>query len=81
MSAYTQVKFEESPRLLKIPKSECPDVWICLPRHKWPKSWNNIIDSAVPLERNLYGHPLAGHLWQRQCEEVLLELGWQKVPI
>ena len=34
VSAYTQVKMEDTPKLLKIPKSECPDIWICLPRHK-----------------------------------------------
>ena len=39
VSAYTQVKLEDAPRLLKIPKSECLDVWIRLPRHKWPKPW------------------------------------------
>ena len=38
VSAYTQVKMEDAPKLLKIPKSECPDIWIRLPRHKWPKS-------------------------------------------
>ena len=37
VSAYTQVKLVDAPRLLKIPKSECPYVWIRLPRHKWPK--------------------------------------------
>ena len=51
-SAYTQVKLENAPRLLKIPESECPDVWIRLPRHKWPKSWASIEDPVVPLERN-----------------------------
>ena len=34
ISAYTQVKMEDAPKLLKIPKSECPDIWIRLPRHK-----------------------------------------------
>ena len=34
VSAYTQVKLEDALRLLRIPKSECPDIWICLPRHK-----------------------------------------------
>ena len=38
VSAYTQVKMEDAHKLLKIPKSECPDSWICPPRHKWPKS-------------------------------------------
>ena len=41
VSAYTQVKLEGAPKLLKIPKSECPDIWIRLPRHKWPKSWSS----------------------------------------
>ena len=60
VSAYTQVKMEDAPKLLKIPKSECPDNWIRLPRHKWPKSWSSMEDPVVLLERNVYGHPLAG---------------------
>ena len=65
------VKMEDAPRLLKIQKSECPDLWMRLPKHKWPKSWNNIEDPVVPLERNLHGHPLAGLLWERQFAEVI----------
>ena len=61
------------------PKSECPDIQIRLPRHKWPKSWANIEDFVVLLERNPYGHPSAGLVWERRFEEVLLELGWEKV--
>ena len=38
-------------------------------------------DPVVPLERNLYGHPLSGLLWKRQFEKVLLEHGWEKVLI
>ena len=34
----------------------------------------------VPLERNLCGHPLARLLWERQVEQALLELGWEKLP-
>ena len=37
VSAYTQVKMEDAHKLLKIPKSECPDISIRLQRHKWPK--------------------------------------------
>ena len=59
---------EDAHKLLKIPKSECPDIWIRLPRHKWPKSRSSTEDPAVPLERNLYGHPLAGLLLERQFE-------------
>ena len=38
VSASSRVQLEDAPRLLKSPKSECPDFWIRLPRHKWPKS-------------------------------------------
>ena len=68
VSAYTQVKMEDAPKLLKNPKSECPDIWIRLPRHKWPRSWSSMEDPVVPLVRNLYGHPLAGLVWRRQFE-------------
>ena len=78
VSAYTHVKMEDAPKLLNIPKSECPDIWIRLPRHKWPKSWSGIEDPVVPLERNLYGHPLAGLLWERQFWKILLKHGcWE----
>ena len=73
VSASTQVKMEDAPKLL-------PDTWIRLPRHKWPKSWSSMEDPVVPLERNLYGHPLAGLLWERQFEKILLQHGWETVP-
>ena len=79
VSAYTKVKMEDAPKLLKIPESECPDIWIRLPRHKWPKSWSSMGDPVGPLERNLYGHPLAGLLRERQFEKILLQHGWEKV--
>ena len=78
VSAYTQVKMEDTPGLLKLSSSQCPDIWMRVPRHKWPQSWENIENPVVLLERNLYGHPLAGLLWERQFEEVLLGQGWKK---
>ena len=48
---------EDAPKMLDIPNSECPDIWIRVPRHKWPESWPSMDDPVVPLERNLYGHP------------------------
>ena len=83
VSAYTQVKMEDAHKLLKIPESECPDIWIRLSRHKWPKSWSSMEDPAVLLERNLYGHPLAGPLWELQFQKVLewwLSAGWEGAP-
>ena len=35
-------------------------------------------DPVVPSERNLYCHPLAGLLWERQFGKALLEHGWVK---
>ena len=74
VSTCTKVKMEDVPKLLKIPKSECPDIWIRPPRHKCPKSWSSIEDPVVPLERNLYGRPLAGLLWERQFEKIPLKI-------
>ena len=70
VSAYTPVEMEDAPKLLIIPTPQSPDIWMRLPRHKWPKSWSNIEDPVVSLERNLYGHPPAGLLWEGQLEEV-----------
>ena len=81
VSAYTQVKMEDAHKLLKNPKSECPDICIRLPRHKWPKSWSNIDDPVVPLERILYGHPFARLLWERQFEKILLKHVGRKFQI
>ena len=53
VSAYTNVKMEDAPTLLKMPKSDC--IWIRLPRHKWLKSWSSMEDPVVPLERNSFG--------------------------
>ena len=78
-SANTQSKMEDAPVLLKSPKSECPDICIHLPKHEWPKSWSSMEDPVVPLERNLYGHPLAGLLWERQFENVLFKYDWEKI--
>ena len=37
-------------------------------------------DPVVPLERHLYGHPLARLLWGRQFEKILLKDGLGKIP-
>ena len=57
----------------KDPKSECPDIWIRLPRHKWPKSWSSMEDPVVPLERNGRRFPIGNaHLYtMRKCYSYL----------
>ena len=42
ISAYTQVKMEDAQKTTQNSKVRCPDVWIRLPRHKWPKLSANI---------------------------------------
>ena len=49
VSAYAQVKMENAPSLLKIPKSDCPDIWIPLPKHKWPKSWSSLLNEICTV--------------------------------
>ena len=56
------------------------NIWIRLPRHEWSKLWSSMEDPVVPLERNLYGHLLAGLLWERQFEKILQKHGWEKIP-
>ena len=80
VSAKTQVKMEDAHKLFKILQLERPDILIRLPRHKWSQSWSSMEDPVVLLERNLYGHPQTGVLWERQFEQILLKHGWEKVP-
>ena len=79
VSASTHVKMENAHKLLKIPKPECPDIWIRLPRHKWPNSCSSVEDPVVPLERNLFGHPLAELLWEQHFVKIILQHGWERV--
>ena len=67
-------------KLLKIPKSECPDIWSRPPRHKCPTSWSSVEDPVVLLERNLHCYFSGGLIWERQFEKILLKHGWEKVP-
>ena len=54
-TACTQVNMEDASALLKLPNSECPDIWRRPPRR----------EPAVPLERN----PFALFLWERPFEK------------
>ena len=67
VSAYTQVKMIEAPRSWRLPKEECPEIWIRIPPRQRPNNWDT-------------SYPLAGLLWERKCEEVLCEKGLEKVP-
>ena len=78
VSAYTHVKMENAPTLLKLPEGKCLIFWDTSTTTQWPKSWQRIDDPVVPLERNLHGHPLAGLQMERHLEKVPLEHGCEK---
>ena len=83
VSAYTQAKMEDAPNNLKIPKSECPDIWIRLPRHKWPKSWSSMEDPVV-LSAWRESVRIDVILWQDcygkgNLRKSFLKYGWEKV--
>ena len=63
VSAYTQVKTEGGPKLLRIPNSECPVKWIRLPRHKWPRSWSNIGRPSGSARTKFARTPACRALW------------------
>ena len=80
---YAQVKMGDAHKLLKIPKYS----QIRMSRHLDSSTTTQMGRShgpvsktqSVPLERNLYGHPLAGLLWEKQFEKTLIKHGWEKV--
>ena len=81
ISADTQVKMKDVPKLLK--KSE-----VRMSRHMETSSTTqmaeilaSIVHPVVPPERNFFGRPSAGLLCERQFDKALLELGWEKVQI
>ena len=72
VSAYTQVKMEDAQTLLKLPKSECPDMWIRLPRHKWPRF------RSSEAEGDLVASEVIVH--QKDTEEGQKSFGRVKAP-
>lgn len=78
-SAFTQITIAEATGLLGL---DFPDTWIKLPKERWPDHWRSFpldYDPIVPLEGNLYGHPLAGLLWDKCSQEKIIACGFEKV--
>ena len=60
---------EVAPRLLKIPKSECPDVWIRLPRQQiMEKHWRSRGTSSTKLERSSISRSALGKTVRRSFD-------------
>ena len=85
VGAYTQVSLDEETLKELVGEGVFVDTWVALPRNRWPKDkngkclWDGINMPYVRLMRNLYGHKLAGLLWQKYSELKIKELGFEKV--
>ena len=78
ISACTQVKMTEAPRLLRMPSKECPEhVDHNFPQQR-PEGWDEIDGAVVLFDMNLYGHPLACLLWERNLKKCHLKRWWGK---
>ena len=81
VSVFSQVKMGDAPKLLKIPKSECPDIWIRLPRHKMAKIMvqygRSSRSSWTESLRSSFGRTVTGKaIWENPIE-VRLGEGFQ----
>ena len=65
-------------RYYKFQSQTVSDIWIRLPKHKWPISLSSMEDPVVPLGRNLYGHLLTT-IMGKAIWKVLLEHGWETI--
>lgn len=68
VSAYTQVELPDEL-----------ETYITLPPRRRPKEWEAFDDPVCRLRLNLYGHPLAGLLWEKYCEKALQQLNFTKM--
>ena len=81
VSAYTEVKLKETPRLLRIPHSECPDVWICLSWQKMAKLMDKHWRSRGTSGKKFIWSSISWiGMGKRIRRSSFFELGWEKVP-
>ena len=57
ISAYTRVTMTEAPRLLRMPKEECPEMWIRIPPRQIPTGGDNIEDQSGTCWKKLMWSP------------------------
>jgi hypothetical protein len=80
LGAYTQVLLKDVYKLLGCKPEDIPEIWIKLPRDQRPAWWDTIEDPVCLLTRNLYGHPLAGLIWEKHGEKAIVDkCGFEKV--
>ena len=80
IGAYTQVALSDAQALIGTSKEEYIETWISLPKERQPAGWSSIDRPVCILRLNLYGHPLAGLIWERHCQKAIFGEGFVKVP-
>ena len=82
-SAFTQITLAEAADILGV--DHVPETYISLPRSRWPADWvkreagGELEDPVCPLRINVYGHSLAGLLWDKCSQRKILECGFENV--
>ena len=76
-SAYLQAKWPKglAKHFLKLP----PEVWDALPEEVREAARKIQGKVLFEMQAPLYGHPLSGHIWIRECADFLVSQGWQTV--
>ena len=82
VSAFSHVKMEDAPSYVENSKIGMSRQFGFVYHDTYGQNHGPVskIWSFLQSE-NLYGHPMAGLLWERQCEKILLKYGWEKYQI
>ena len=79
IGAYTQVILKDAHVILGGTEDNYIETWISLPRDRRPKHWDNIEKPVCKLRLNLYGHPMAGLIWEKWCDKAITDSGFEKI--
>ena len=52
-----------------------------LPKEAWPDWWHDLPydDPVCELRLALYGHPDSGGFWEKHCDDILVDIGFEKI--
>jgi hypothetical protein len=84
VKAYRQVRLDKEyiEELMGVGgKSIHPETWISIPKDRQPTWWRTkgFKNPVVKLKLNLYGHPIAGLLWEKHCHRAIKKAGFEKI--
>jgi len=79
VGAYTQLTMREAYKLLGT-HTPYIETFVTLPKDRQPPSWSNIVDPVCIMDGNLYGHPIAGLLWEIHSHALVKKAGFSPIP-